>query len=142
MDARRLCILAVVWWIAGSAVANGATTVIAEVDARAEIAAALFAASATQAAAERVGDAKIRLLRKEIEELREKVRAGDTQRKADLIAAEEKYVAALAARDRAYAQEIAVFRRAVEDIAATQQGAAALARLSKSSAVLLSCNRK
>ena len=39
-----------------------------------------------------------------------------------------RYVAALAARDRAYAQEIAVFRKAVEDIAATPQGAVALAR--------------
>jgi len=118
----------VVWCVAVSAVAPAATAAIGEVDARAEIAAALFAASATQAAAERVADAKIRSQRKEIEELRGKVRAGDAQRKAELTAAEEKYVAALAARDRAYAQEIAVFRKAVEDIAATPQGAAALAR--------------
>ena len=47
-------------------------------------------------------------LPKEIEELRGKVLAGDAQRKADLTAAEEKYVAALAECDRAYAQEIAV----------------------------------
>ena len=112
-----------VWCVAVSAVAHGATAAIGEVDARAEIAAALFAASATQAAAERVADAKIRLQRKEIEELRGKVRAGDAQRKVELTAAEEKYVAALAARDRAYAQEIAVFRKAVEDIAATPEGA-------------------
>ena len=39
-----------------------------EVDARAEVAAALFAASATQAAAERVADAKLGAQRKEIEE--------------------------------------------------------------------------
>ncbi len=50
----------------------------------------------------------------QIEELRGKVRAGDAQRKAELTAAEEKYVAALAGRDRAYAQEIAVFRKAVK----------------------------
>lgn len=37
-------------------------------------------------------------------------------------------MAELVARDRAYAEEIAVFRKAVEDIAATPQGAAALAR--------------
>jgi hypothetical protein len=118
----------VIWCVAGSAIAHGATAAVAEVDARAEIAAALFAASATQAAAERVADAKMRSQRKEIEELRGKVRAGDTQRKADLTAAEEKYVAGLAERDRAYAQEIAVFRKAVEDIAATPEGVAALAR--------------
>src|SRR5262249_23328275 len=52
----------------------------------------------------------------------------DARRKTELTAAEEKYVAALAERDRAYAQEIAVFRKAVEDIAATPGGAAALAR--------------
>ena len=128
MRGRWPWILAVVWCVARSAIAHGATAAIAEVDVRAEIAAALFAASATQAAAERVADAKIRSQRKEIEELRGKVRAGDAQRKAELTAAEEKYVAALAERDRAYAQEIAVFRKAVEDIAATPQGAAALAR--------------
>src|SRR5215831_3797841 len=128
MRGRWPWILAVVWCVAYSAIAHGATAVVAEVDARAEIAAALFASSATQAAAERVADVKIRSQRKEIEELRGKVRAGDAHRKADLTAAEEKYVAALAQRDRAYAQEIAVFRKTVEDIAATPEGAAALAR--------------
>jgi tetratricopeptide (TPR) repeat protein len=125
---RWLWVLALVWCVARFAIAHGATAVIAEVDARAEIAAALFAASATQAAAERVADGRIRSQRKEIEELRVKVRGGDAQRKADLTAAEEKYVAALAERDRAYAQEIAVFRKAVENIAATPEGATALAR--------------
>jgi hypothetical protein len=91
---------------------------------RVEIAAALFAASATQAAASG-GDVKIRSQRKE-SSCAAKC-AGDAQRGAT-SAAEEKYVVALAARDRAYAQEIAVFRKAVEDIAATPQGAAALAR--------------
>ena len=128
MRGRWLWILAVVGCVARSAIAHGAIAAIAEVDARAEIAAALYAASATQAAAERVADVKLRSQRKEIEELRGKVRAGDAQRKGELTAAEEKYVAALAQRDRAYGQEIAVFRKAVEDIAATPQGAAALAR--------------
>src|SRR5918997_1871379 len=45
-------ILALVWCVAGSAGVHAATAVIGEVDVRAEIAAALFAASATQAAAE------------------------------------------------------------------------------------------
>src|SRR5262249_48935093 len=120
--------VAVVWCVVRFALAHGATVATGEVDARAEIAAALFAASATQAAAERVADVRIRLQRKEIEELRGKVRAGDAQRKAELTAAEEEYIAGLAERDRAYAQEIAVFRKAVEDIAATPEGAAALAR--------------
>jgi hypothetical protein len=108
--------------------AQPASAAIAQVDARAEIVAALYAASATQAAAERVADARMRAQRKEIEELSAEVRAGDVQRKAELTATEEKYVAALSARDRAYAQEIAVFRTAVEDIAKTPEGAAALAR--------------
>jgi hypothetical protein len=56
------------------------------------------------------------------------VRAGAAQHQAALTAAEEKYVAALAARDRTYAQEIAIFRKTVENIAATPDGAAALAR--------------
>jgi len=45
-----------------------------------------------------------------------------------LTEAEEAHVAVLAARDRAYSQEIAVFRAGVQDIAATPEGAAALAR--------------
>lgn len=100
----------------------------AQVDPKAEVAAALYAASATQAAAERAADAKLRVQRNEIEVLRSQVQSGAAQHQAALTVAEEKYVAALASRDRAYAQEIAVFRKAVEDIAATPEGAAALAR--------------
>jgi tetratricopeptide (TPR) repeat protein len=120
-------ILAVLWYVSRFVIAHDATAAVAEVDVREQVAAVLFAASATQAAAERMADAKTRSQRKEIEELRGKVRTGDANRKA-LTAAEEKYVAALAARDRAYAQEIAVFRKAVENIAATPEGATALAR--------------
>ena len=133
---------------------SGAT--VAQVDARAEVAAALFAASATQAAAERNADQQLRTQRKQIEELHARLRsgeaklqialtdarAGETKRQAELgelragtakllaelAEAQETYVAALAARDRAYAAEIAVFRKSVQDIAATPQGAAALAR--------------
>ena len=108
--------------------AQSPTRTLAQVDARAEVTAALYAASATQAAGERVADAKVRAQRREIDELRAQVRAGAAQLKAVLTAAEERYVAALAARDRAYAQEIAVFRAAVEDIASTPEAAAALAR--------------
>lgn len=99
------------------------------VDARAEVAAALYAASATQAASERLMDARIRTQRAEIDRLRTQVRtnaAGAAQIQAALSEAQEKFVTDLAARDRAYAQEIAVFRSAVEDIAATPEGAEAL----------------
>src|ERR1017187_2557539 len=103
----------------------------AEVDAKAEVAAALYAASATQAAAEHFADAKLRAQRKAIEQLQEKVRASvseSTSLRSELAKAQEEYVAELAQRDRAYSQEIAVFRAAVQDIAATPEGAAALAR--------------
>lgn len=97
---------------------------VVRVDARSEVAAALYAASATQAAAERAADARLRAQAAEIERLKREGRAS-----RDLIAAlQEQYVRDLAARDRAYAQEIAVFRNAVEDIAKSPEGAAALAR--------------
>ena len=102
-----------------------------EVDAKAEVAAALYAASATLAAAEHFADAKLRAQRKAIEQLQEKVRTGvseSTSLRSELARAQEEYVAELAQRDRAYSQEIAVFRAAVQDIAATPEGAAALAR--------------
>ena len=103
----------------------------AEVDARAEVAAALYAASATQAASERLADAKLRAQRKEIEQLREKVSTNGAETanlRSELTSAEEKYVAALAERDRAYREEIAVFRSAFQNKASTPEGAAALAR--------------
>jgi tetratricopeptide (TPR) repeat protein len=43
-----------------------------------------------------------------------------------LVDAQERFVHQPAERDRAYAQEIAVFRRAVQDIASTPEGEAAL----------------
>src|SRR3954454_22068844 len=57
--------------IAAQALAGGAA---AQVDARAEVAAALYAASATQAAAERAADAKTRTQRGEIERLQAQFR--------------------------------------------------------------------
>jgi hypothetical protein len=101
------------------------------VDARAEVAAALFAASATHAAAERAANDKLRAQRVEIERLQVQVRSGlatAAQLRTTLTTAQEQYVAALAARDRTYAQEIAIFRSSVQDIAATTEGAAALAQ--------------
>jgi hypothetical protein len=58
------------------AVAQNPTGAIAQVDAHAEVAAALYAASATQVAAQRNADAKMRGLRTEIERLQAEVRAG------------------------------------------------------------------
>jgi hypothetical protein len=103
---------------------------------QAEIAAALFAASATLEAAQRSADARIRALRKEIDGLRKEAErlkgegtaqatAAEAARMA-LAQAQEGFIAELAARDRAYAQEIAVFRKAVERSASTPEGLAAL----------------
>lgn len=128
MRSQKLLVFVLGSWVTVMVLVQPALAASAQVDSRAEVAAALYAASATQSAAERSADAKLRAQRKEIEELRTAVRNGAAQRQADLTAAEERYVAALAARDRAYAQEIAVFRKAVEDIAATPEGAAALAQ--------------
>ena len=47
--------------------------------------------------------------------------------KSELAEKEQSFVTALAERDRTYAAEIAVFRGAVEDIASTPEGVAALA---------------
>ena len=99
----------------------------AAVDAQAEVAAALFAASATQAATEKAANAQITALRAQITAMAAKVRAGQAGR-AELVAAEQGYVAKLADTDQAYGAAIAVFRGAVTDIAATPEGAAALAR--------------
>lgn len=100
------------------------STSAVQVDARAEVASALYAASATQAAAERVADAQLRAQAAEIERLRREGRAS----RLEIAALQERFVDELTRRDRAYAQEIAVFRGAVEDIASTPEGAAALAR--------------
>ncbi|MGB7991894.1 MAG: hypothetical protein WCF44_21020, partial [Candidatus Methylophosphatis roskildensis] len=112
----------------GAADAQSPAPVSMPVDARTEVAAALYAASATQATAERIADQKLREQRKQIENLRTRVRAGETKLQTALAEAQEAFVAALSARDRAYAEEIAIFRRSVQDIAASPEGAAALAR--------------
>ena len=56
------------------------------------------------------------------------MKAGDLRHRAELAAAEDRFVAELAEKDRAYAQAIAIFRGAVTDIASSPSGAAALAR--------------
>jgi hypothetical protein len=107
------------------------TAASADIDARAEVAAALYAASATQAAAENQTDTKLKALRTSIDQLQEKVHSSVTEAaglRSELASAQEKFVANLAAHDRAYSEEIGVFRAAVQDIAATPAGAEALAR--------------
>lgn len=97
--------------------------------ARAEVAQALFAASATSAAAERAADARLTQQRRQIEQLQAQLKTAGGRNAtllADLTRAQERFVEQLAERDRAYAQSIAVFRRAVQDIAATPEGEAAL----------------
>jgi predicted negative regulator of RcsB-dependent stress response len=131
MKKRFLFTFALLWCAPVLVLAQAPTAASPQVDARAEVAAALYAASATQAVVDRVADAKLRTQRAEIERLRAEGRASlaaAAQLRGALTVAEEAYVAALAARDQAYAQEIAVFRAAVQDIAATPEGAAALAR--------------
>ncbi len=105
--------------------------------AEAEIASALYAASATQEAAQRVADARIRELMREIDGLRQTAeraqatsgtnRAAAEAARLDLARAEERFVAELAARDQVYARQIAVFRAGVEDITSTPEGLEALA---------------
>ena len=97
--------------------------------ARASVAQALYAASATSAAAERHSDERLAELRRRIESLETRLRTAsnrNAQVVAELAQAQEGFVAQLAERDRAYAREIAVFRRAVEDIASTPEGERAL----------------
>jgi tetratricopeptide (TPR) repeat protein len=98
------------------------------INAHAEVVAAVYASSATLAAFQRDADAKLRTQKAQIDALAAKVKAGDAQRAAELTAAQEAFSTALAAKDRAYSEEIAIFRKAVTDIASTPEGAAALAQ--------------
>ena len=81
-------LLALVW--------SAPATAAPAVDAHAEIVAALFAASATQAATERAADASLTAERAEIEVLRKQVRAGQAD-DARLVAEEEQFVGELSA---------------------------------------------
>ena len=115
-----LLLAASVLTLSSPALAHGAV-----VDAHAEVAAALFAASATQAAESRAASARISAERAQIVVLAAKVRANAAQR-AQLIVAEEGFVTELAAKDRSYAEAIEAFRGAVIHITATPEGLAAL----------------
>ena len=90
----------------------------------ASVAQALYDFSLTKATADRLADARIFALRKEIDRLR----GQGARAAAQLTAAQRRYVAQLESRDHAYAEAVGVFRKAVQDIASTPQGVAALQR--------------
>ncbi|BDI03308.1 tetratricopeptide repeat protein [Sphaerotilus microaerophilus] len=102
-------------------------------DAKAAAAETVFNAAATLDAFKREADDRLRGQRRQIEGLQTRLKTAEAQRQTDVSAlrselaqAQERFVAELAARDRTYAREIAVFRSTVEDIAATPEGAEAL----------------
>ena len=108
----------------------------AQVNARVEISAAVAGSSATLEVIERQANALDRARQAEIAALQTRLTEAEVRGasevarlQAELIAAREALVADLAARDRAYAEEIAVFRNLVTSIASTPEGAAALARV-------------
>ncbi|GAA0325977.1 hypothetical protein GCM10009087_40380 [Sphingomonas oligophenolica] len=110
---------------APSPAATLVTAVATSSDAAAEITAALYNASATQSALARTYDVELRAEQAHIASMTREVRAGRRQI-AELAAAQNRLVAALAERDHAYALAIAVFRNSVTDIASTPEGAQAL----------------
>ncbi len=107
-------------------------------EAERQVRTALAASSATLEATKRQSDRALRRQLFQIEDLRAEIaelERGTTvaseqieMLRNDLAVQEQRYVDALAERDRVYAEEIATYRRAVEDIAATPQGLAALTR--------------
>lgn len=105
------------------------------VNARVEVGATLIASSVTAEEIERRASVQDRARQAEIAELRTAyqaaVEAGDArvaELEARLIAQQDQLVADLATDSGAYAREIAVFRGAIESIASTPEGAAALGR--------------
>ena len=94
----------------------------------AEITAALYAASATQAASERALNHRIREQQRVIEQLQAQVASSvEAERvRPQLTAAQEQLIADLAERDQRYAREIAAFRGVIEGIAASPEGLRAL----------------
>src|SRR5262249_10085524 len=86
------------------------------------VAQALYTLSDTKQAAEITTDARIFELRRQIEELQKQ----GAPAAARLAGGQFRYVAELEKHARAYAQEVAVFRKALEEIASTADGEAAL----------------
>jgi hypothetical protein len=89
----------------------------------------MYASTATEAAIERAADERIIEQHHQIEVLRARLTAlggANSRLEAELTAAQEHFVQELAARDHAYAREIAIFRSAVTNIASTPEGERAL----------------
>ncbi len=120
---RRFSSMLISGFLAATAVAQQTA-----VDPHAEVAAALFAASATQTALAKTVDARLKAQQDHIAQLAAELKAGDNRHRAEMTSAQESFVADLAAKDREYAVQIAVFRTTVSDIAATPDGAQALER--------------
>ena len=79
------------------------------VDPHAEVAAALYSASATLAAVQKADDDQLRAARARIGVLAAQVKAGDLHHQRELADAQESFVVQLASKDRAYAEAIAAF---------------------------------
>jgi tetratricopeptide (TPR) repeat protein len=112
----------------GAATTADAPASTGNIDAHAEVAAVLYAASATQAAMAKSVDARLRSQQDRIDALAAELKAGDTRHRAEMTAAQEAFIAELATKDRQYATQIALFRGTVTDIASTSEGASALER--------------
>lgn len=117
--------------INGSGIQAGAAAYSVE----SEVAAALYAASATQAAMERQYTQQLAAARKQIDALRQQVAANASgggneigTLKAELADKERRIVELLAQQDAGYAREISVYGDAVKSIASTPEGLAALSR--------------
>lgn len=132
------------WGLAALAVASlpwQAEAQVRRANAAAQIATAVYAASATVEAVERRAEARDRQRRGEIAQLQSRLNSARSagtaaeaeadRLEAELVAAQQRFVADLAERDRGYAQEIAVFRGAVESIASSAEGTDALARFNE-----------
>jgi tetratricopeptide (TPR) repeat protein len=117
---------------AGPSVANGTPPVgSVRVDAQAEVAAVLYAASATQAALAKSVDARLKGQQDRINTLAAQIKAGDTRHRAEMAVAQEAFITQLAQKDREYAVQIGLFRNTVTDIAATPEGVTALERFNE-----------
>jgi tetratricopeptide (TPR) repeat protein len=108
--------------------AGAAATTASSIDLHAEIAAVLYAASATQTALAKSLDDKLQAQQQRIAALTAEVKAGDMRQRAEMAAAQEAFLKMLAAKDRQYAVQLSMFRSVVTDIASTTQGARALER--------------
>lgn len=98
----------------------------AEIDTKTEVAAAVYSVSVSMAAAERVSDEKLRADQRRIDTLSAAVASGKASA-AELAKARDAVVAEMAAKDQAFAAQIAAFRGGLTDILRRPGGVQALA---------------